>query len=107
MALRWNHVLGGGEILLLTTWTIDGNQIAVLTTTPAVIIKDDRFAVNKSEVATLIFKNVSVSEDVTIQCAVQTNKGTWKYKIRVEITGERKLNFFFLDCYPGCHSLAF
>ena len=95
VALRWNYVLGGGEILLLTSWTIDGNQIAVLTTTPAVIITDDRFAVNKSEVATLIFKNVSVSEDVTIQCAVQTNKGTWKYKIRMEITGEKP----FHCCY--------
>ena len=95
MALRWNYVLGDGEMLLLTRWTIGVNQIAALTTAPAVIIKDDRFAVNKSEVATLIFKNVSVSEDVTIQCAVQTSEDTWKYKIRVEITGEKP----FHCCY--------
>ena len=101
MALRWNYVLGGDEVLLLTSWTIGVNQIAALTTAPAVIIKDDRFAVNKSEVATLVFKNVSVSEDVTIQCAVQTSEDTWKYKIRVEITGERKLNFFFLTVTLG------
>ena len=95
MALRWNYVLGGGEMLLLTSWTIGGNQIAALTTAPAVIIKDDRFAVNKSEVATLVFKNVSISKDVTIQCAVQTSEDTWKYKIRVEITGEKPFHF----CY--------
>ena len=95
MALRWNYVLGGDEVLLLTSWTIGVNQIAALTTAPAVIIKDDRFAVNKSEVATLVFKNVSVSEDVTIQCAVQTSEDTWKYKIRVEITGEKP----FHCCY--------
>ena len=95
MALRWNYVLGGGEMLLLTSWTIGVNQIAALTTAPAVIIKDDRFAVNKSEVATLIFKNVSVSEDVIIQCAVQTSEDTWKYKIRVEITGEKPFHCCF------------
>ena len=101
MALRWNFVLGGGEILLLTTWSIDGKQIAALTISPAVIIKDDRFAVNKSEVATLIIKNVSDMKDVTVQCAVQTSGDIWKYKIRVEITGERKLNFFFLTVTLG------
>ena len=101
MALRWNFVLGGSEILLLTSWTIGGNQIAVLTTTPAVIITDDRFAVNKSEVATLIFKNVSDIKDVTVQCSVLTSEDTWKYKIRVEITGERKLNFFLLTVTLG------
>ena len=101
MALRWNYVLGDGEMLLLTRWTIGVNQIAALTPTPAVIIKDNRFAVNKSEVATLIIKNVSDMKDVTIQCAVQTSEEIWKYKIRVEITGERKLNFFFLTVTLG------
>lgn len=88
-------------MLLLTSWTIDGNQIAALTTAPALIIKDDRFAVNKSEVATLIIKNVSDMKDVTVQCSVQTSEDNWKYKIRVEITGERKLNFFFLTVTLG------
>ena len=52
-------------------------------------IKNDRFDVKKSEVATLIIKNVSELEDATIQCAVQTDLGNWKYKIPLEVKGEK------------------
>ena len=69
---------------------MDGTQIAIVFALTH--INDDRFDVNKSEVATLIIKNVSDLEDATIQCVVQTSRGNWKYTIRLEITGERRLN---------------
>ena len=90
MALRWNYTLGAGEIAISTAWNMDGTQIAIVFALTQ--INDDRFDLNKSEVATLIIKNVSELEDATIQCVVLTNHGNWKYNIRLEITGERRLN---------------
>ena len=49
------------------------------------ILSDDRFAVIKNEVATLIIKNVSELEDAIVLCAVQTSVALWKYAIRLEI----------------------
>ena len=86
VALRWNYTLGTGEVAVTKTWALDGTQIAIVG--GITLINDDRFDVNKSEVATLMIKNVSELEDATIQCAVQTNLGIWKYNIRLEITGE-------------------
>lgn len=94
VTLRWNYVLGDGEIQYVTLWTIDNNQIASISAASQVVIKNHSFAVNKSEVATLIIKNVSAIKDVTIQCRVQTSQDLWKYNIRVEITG--KINQFLL-----------
>ena len=90
MALRWNYTLGTGEFLFITTWQLDGTQIAAIAA--ITIIRDNRFDLNKKEVATLIIKNVSELEDATIQCVVQTSLSTWKYNIRLEITGERGIN---------------
>ncbi|XP_066024495.1 fibroblast growth factor receptor 2-like isoform X2 [Pocillopora verrucosa] len=84
VALRWNYTLGTGEFLALKSWQLDGAQIAIVA--PITIISDDRFDIKKSEVATLIIKNVSAMEDSTFQCAVQTSEGSWKYNIRLEIT---------------------
>ena len=69
---------------------MDGTQIAA--TAAITIISDNRFDLNKKEVATLIIKNVSELEDATIQCTVQTSVGNWKYNIQLEITGERRIN---------------
>ena len=90
MALRWNYTLGTGELVLSTAWQLDGTQIALIAAITIVI--DDRFDVKKSEVATLIIKNVSELEDATIRCVVQTSVGNWRYNIRLEITGERRIN---------------
>ena len=87
MALRWNYTLGTDELVSSTSWQLDGNQIVFVATVTK--IKDDRFDVDKREVATLIIKNVSELEDATIQCVVQTDEGNWKYKIRLEVTGEK------------------
>ena len=87
MALRWNYTLGTGEFLASTVWRLDETQIAFVG--PQTVISDNRFDVKESEVATLIIKNVSELEDVTIQCVVQTSQDTWKYYIRLEITGEK------------------
>ena len=87
MALRWNFTLGTGELVASKSWQLDGTQIALIGA--ITIISDDRFDVNKNEVATLIIKNVSELEDATFQCAVQTSVGLWKYEIRLEITGEK------------------
>ena len=85
--MRWNYTLGTGEILSSTAWKLDGTQIVFVAAVTK--IKDDRFDVNKNEVATLIIKNVSELEDADIQCAVQTDVDNWKYTIRLEITGEK------------------
>ena len=90
MALKWNYTLRTGELVLSTAWQLDGNQIAAIAA--ITIVSDDRFDVKKSEVATLIIKNVSELEDATIQCLVQTSVGNWRYNIRLEITGERRIN---------------
>ena len=90
VALRWNYTLGTGEFLFITTWQLDGTQIAAIAA--ITIIRDNRFDLNKKEVATLIIKNVSELEDATIQCVVHTSLSTWKYNIRLEITGERRIN---------------
>ena len=90
MALRWNYTLGTRELVLSTAWQLDGTQIAAVAA--ITIISDNRFDLNKKEVATLIIKNASELEDATIQCVVQTNVGNWKYNIRLEITGERRIN---------------
>ena len=66
---------------------MDGTQIALVS--GITILKDDRFVLNKNEVATLIIKNVSELEDATFRCAVQTSEGLWNYAIRLEITGEK------------------
>ena len=93
MALRWNYTLGTGELVASKIWNMDGVQIALvgLVTT----IHDDRFAVE--EVATLIIKNVSEIEDATIQYTVLTTINTWKYRIRLEITGEKSCKSDTLD----------
>ena len=90
MALKWNYTQGTGELVLLTAWQLDGTQIVAVSA--ITIINDDRFDLNKKEVATLIIKNVSELEDATIQCVVQTSLGNWRYNIRLEITGERRIN---------------
>ena len=95
MALRWNYTLGTGEFVASTSWQLDGSQIAFAA--PIYVISDNRFDVDKSEVATLIIKNVSAMEDATIQCAVQTSLGIWKYNIRLEITGERQSKLILLE----------
>ena len=87
MALRWNYTLGTGEFLSSTLWLLDATQIVFVGT--QTVISDNRFDVKKSEVATLIIKNVSELEDVTIRCVIQTSRGNRKYYIRLEITGEK------------------
>ena len=90
VALKWNYTLGTGELVLSTAWQLGGTQIAAVAA--ITIISDNRFDLNKKEVATLIIKNVSELEDATIQCVIQTSVGNWKYNIRLEITGERWIN---------------
>ena len=89
-ALSWNYTLGTGEFLSSTAWQLDGTQIVFVGI--QIVIRGNRFDVNKSEVATLIIKNVSELEDATIQCVVQTNLGNWKYGIRLEIAGEKYMS---------------
>ena len=93
VALRWNYTLGTGELVSSTSWELDGTQIIFVFVTGFKKIKDDRFDFNKSEVATLIVKNVSELEDANIQCMVQTDVGSWKYNIRLEITGDKFKSF--------------
>ena len=87
VVLSWNYTLETNEVLFSTVWVLDGEQIAAVA--PVSVIKDDRFDLDKSELATLIIKDVSEFEDVTIQCQVQTIEGIWKYNIRLEIVGEK------------------
>lgn len=89
MALRWNYTLGSGETVIITQWKIDEGDIAILTSVPTVY--DNRFIISTSEVATVIFKNVADINDATFECSVQTSVDAWKYKISVEITGERRI----------------
>ena len=87
VALRWNYTLGTGEFLSSTVWRLEATQIVFKGI--QTVISDNRFDVKKSEVATLIIKNVSELEDVTIRCVIQTSRGNWRYYIRLEITGEK------------------
>ena len=90
VALRWNYTLGSGESLALTSWAMDETDIGLLTTVPSSTVYDNRFVISTSEVATVIIKNVADIDDATFECKVQTTMSPWKYRISVEITGERK-----------------
>ena len=74
---------------------MDGVQIALVGLVTS--INDDRFAVDSEEVATLIIKNVSEIEDATIQFTVLTTINARKYRIRLEITGEKSCKSDTLD----------
>ena len=89
VALRWNYTLGSGETLALTSWKMNHFDIGFLTTVPSAVGYDHRFIISTSEVATLIIKNISDIGDATVECKVQTSVDAWKYRIHVEITGER------------------
>ena len=90
VALRWNYTLGSGETLALTSWrTLPSSDIGFLTTVSSATLYDHRFIISTSEAATLIIKNVSDIGDATVECKVQTSVDAWKYRIQVEITGER------------------
>ena len=48
-----------------------------------------RFNISRSEVATLIINKVTEREEAVYQCQVKTKAAdTWKYNIRVTVTGE-------------------
>ena len=78
--LRWNYTLGTGELVVSKTWSLDRTQIAIAGA--ITILNDNRFDVNKSEVATLIMKNVSELKDTTIKFVVQTSLGSWTLHVR-------------------------
>lgn len=66
VALRWNYTLGINELLFTTIWKLDGTRIIAIAA--LTIINDNRFDLNKSEVATSIIKDVSEMEDTTVLC---------------------------------------
>ena len=97
VALRWNYTLSAGSNLLVTTFNIidDGNiddiGVIFLDNIAAVNDKNDyrtRFDISKSEVATLIIKEVHEREEAVYQCRLTVVGNTWAYEIRVIVLGK-------------------
>ena len=48
-----------------------------------------RFNISRSEMATLIINKVTETDEAVYQCQIKTKAAdTWKYNIRVTVTGE-------------------
>ena len=98
VALKWNYTLSPGSQLLLTTFFIDdgtrNNDIGVISHMQNITTVFNnyraRFAISRSEVATLIINRVTERENTTFQCKIVVLGNSWVYKIRVLVnfTGE-------------------
>ena len=96
--LKWTHTITDGSVLALTTFSIGdgtntfdtiGNKLQDGTT--SVNDRNDyqtRFNISTSEVATLIINKVTEREEAVYQCSLATSSGTWRYRIRVIVTGQ-------------------
>ena len=96
VALRWNYTLLAG-VLISTTFSIRLNDssfddIAMISGGNTVVFnKNDyttRFNISKSEVATLIINKVTEREEEVYQCKLTRVSNSWRYRIRVIVTGE-------------------
>ena len=93
VALRWNYTLTSGS-LVLTTFSIDDGSLDDIGTksgsNPTIFNRNDyrtRFDISRSEVATLIINKVTEREEAVYQCQLSTVSNTWRYRIRVIVTG--------------------
>lgn len=99
VALRWNYTLSPGSDLRFTSFVItshDGSVDSVgnifhLDGKITIYDRYDyqaRFNISRTEVATLIINKVTEREETVYRCVLQTVTNTWRYRIRVIVTGE-------------------
>ena len=97
MALRWRYTLSPGSNLQSTKFSIDDGgfvSIGKIFHTSGITTVFDRndfqtrFNISRSEVATLIINRVNEREEAVYECDLETVMNTWKYQIRVIVTGE-------------------
>ena len=96
-ALRWSYTLPDGIGLRTTNFRKGASPDASLSDVGSIFhdlgtyqLRDARFNISRSEVATLIINKVTEREQAVYQCEVETNDGMvkrWKYNIRVIVTG--------------------
>lgn len=91
--LKWRYILSSGSVIL-TTFSLklnDGSFGDIGRTSSGIFNRSDyqtRFDISGSEMATLIIKNVTERKGEVYQCTLDTNLNTWRYRIRVIVTGE-------------------
>ena len=95
--LRWSYTLSPGLNLQNTAFAIDDGissdvigQLFHGSGNTAVFDRNDyrtRFAISTSEMATLIINKVTEREEAVYQCELETLSNTWRYRIRVTVTG--------------------
>ena len=93
VALRWSYTLSSGS-LVSTTFSIGDGSFDDIGTksggSPIVFDRNDyrtRFDISRSEVATLIINKVTEREEAVYQCQLVTDSDSWRYRIRVIVTG--------------------
>ena len=94
LALRWNYTLPAG-VLISTTFSIrlnDGSfdDVAMISGGSIAVLNyyRTRFNISNSEAATLIINKVTEREEGVYQCGLITVLNSWRYRIRVIVTGE-------------------
>lgn len=94
--LKWNYILSAGSNLHFTTFSIidegSNNDIgfALPGSDTATIFNNyrARFNISTSEVATLIINRATEREETTFECKLTTSSNTWRYRVRVKLTGK-------------------
>ena len=95
MPLKWNYILSAGS-LTFTSFSIfnEGSASDIgykLQGSDTTIILNNyqaRFNISTSEVATLIMNRATEIEQTTFQCRLTTSINTWRYRVRVKLTGK-------------------
>ncbi len=112
--LRWNYTLSSDSVLFRTTFSIDygstSDDIGAIfhgSGFSHVIVYDyrKRFNISKSEIATLIINKVTEKEEAVYQCELGTLSNTWRYRIRVNVTGNTFYLLYIWNFSPRARAL--
>ena len=93
MALRWSYTLPAGIDPRTTRFRKEASNVigAIFHGSggDSYQTPDARFNISRSQMATLIINRVTEREEAVYQCELETMTGdTWRYNIRVIVTGE-------------------
>ena len=84
--------MSSGSVIVTTfSLRLNDGSFDDIGTTYVIFNKKDylaRFDISRTEVATLIIKNVTEREEAVYQCKLSTDSNQWNYRIRVIVTGE-------------------
>jgi len=113
--VRWNYTLLPGQSIYFTSFIIKNginsqDTVGIVTGRRSKISNRNgyrtRFSIHSSnEFSTLRINTVTERENATFQCKIDLADTDWAYNIRIEVTGENKLNN--VPCLGKMHPCAF